>query len=51
LIGFEYRKGVTMAKKAVTKKGRGAGACGGTRRKDGSGGGTGNRGTGRQPKR
>jgi len=30
--------------------GRGSkGACGGTRRKDGSGGGTGNRGTSRQP--
>jgi len=29
---------------------RGKGACGGTRRKDGSGGGKGNRGTKRQPK-
>jgi len=32
--------------------GRGSrGACGGTRRRDGSGGGTGNRGTSRQGKR
>ena len=32
--------------------GRGArGTCGGTRRKDGSGGGVGNRGTLRQPRR
>ncbi len=32
--------------------GRGSkGACGGTRRRDGSGGGTGNRGTSRQPKK
>jgi len=30
---------------------RGQGACGGTRRKDGSGGGKGNRGTKRQPRR
>jgi len=29
---------------------RGKGSCGGTRRKDGSGGGTGNRGTIRQPR-
>jgi len=29
----------------------GKGACGGTRRRDGSGGGTGNRGTKRQPKK
>lgn len=28
-----------------------AGACGGTRRQDGSGGGTGNRGTANQPKK
>ena len=32
--------------------GRGSrGACGGTRRRDGSGGGTGNRNTSRQPKK
>jgi len=30
---------------------RGRGSCGGSRRRDGSGGGTGNRGTRRQPKR
>ena len=30
---------------------RGAGACGGKRRKDGSGGGTGNRGTKKQPRK
>jgi len=31
--------------------GRKQGACGGTPRRDGSGGGSGNRGTGRQPKK
>jgi len=30
---------------------RGKGSCGGTRKKDGSGKGTGNRGTPRQPKK
>jgi len=30
---------------------RGKGSCGGTRRQDGSGGGTGNRNTTRQPKK
>ena len=35
-----------MAKKST---GRGQGSCGGTRRKDGSGGGKGNRGSVRQP--
>jgi len=43
-----------MAKKATSRgnAGRGdRGACGGTRRRDGSGGGVGNRGTSRQPKK
>lgn len=30
---------------------RGRGSCGGTRRKDGSGGGNGNRGTAKQPRK
>ena len=34
---------------AGPKTGRGAGTCGGTPRRDGSGGGTGNRGTTKQP--
>ena len=39
-----------MAKRG--NAGRGSrGACGGTRRRDGSGGGVGNRGTSRQPKK
>jgi len=34
----------------ATKSGRKQGSCGGTPRKDGRGGGRGNRGTSRQPK-
>jgi len=41
-----------MAKTRRGSVGRGSrGACGGTRRRDGSGGGVGNRGTSRQPRR
>ena len=43
-----------MATKKSSKgsTGRGSkGACGGSRRRDGSGGGTGNRGTSRQPRK
>jgi hypothetical protein len=36
---------------AKSKGSSGKGACGGTRRKDGSGKGVGNRGTRRQPKK
>jgi len=36
-----------MAARKSTRRG----ACGGTRRKDGSGGGRGNRGTSRQPRK
>jgi len=39
-----------MARRGNTGKGS-RGACGGTRRKDSSGGGTGNRGTSKQPKK
>lgn len=39
-----------MAKRGHTGRGS-KGSCGGQRRRDGSGGGTGNRGTVRQPKK
>ena len=43
------RRNETEPAGAGPRTGRGAGACGGTPRRNGSGGGTGNRGTNRQP--
>ena len=43
------RRDMTGPRGAGAQTGRGMGACGGTPRRDGSGGGVGNRGTNRQP--
>ena len=49
-VGFIHYSSSNLGGIMAKGGGRGNGACGGTQRRDGSGGGKGNRGTKRQPK-